>query len=188
MKRIAITLALGLLTFACSKAPETPTFKGKGEGSGTGDDNSDNLTPQQKAEQEQKKKEEEQLNLALDKEFALFTKAADEVDLKSAENLGKIPALAVKSQMAISDILAAAKQEEKESPKGRCLVFVSGDKALSEKDLVSKDILLSAGGKFLYTESSELEPSDCQKVFKEKLAERYKTDFFQLHEVFYSIR
>ncbi len=189
MKPISICLTLALLTVSCSKAPETPLLRGKGGGAGeVGNDNTDDLTPQQRAEEEAKKKEEEKLNLALNKEFASFTKAADELDLKSAENLGKIPALVVKSQLAISDILTAAKKEESDAPKGRCLLYASGEKSLSEKDLVSMDLKLSSGGKFLYTESTELASSDCQKVFKEKLPERYKTDFFQLHEVFYMVR
>lgn len=190
-------LLLALVSASCSKAPVAPAFgkRGQGDVGGTGGGGGGGgaggepvLTEEEKAEIEAQRVAEEKLTLALTEEFESFTKSVDEVDLKTVENAGKVPALIVKSQVNLGDILEEAQKEEPVAPKGRCMVFASGDKTLSAKDIASSELVLSPGAKFIYTESAELEPADCQKLFKEKLAERYKTDFFNLHEAFYSVR
>lgn len=199
--KIGLSISFILLAVACSKAPVAPDFGkrstggggGVGEGDAGGDPDNINpdgtvKTPEQIQQEQEEIKADEKIQVALAEEFQLFTKAADEVDLKTKENLGKIPALIVKSQLAIDEIFTAESKEVPEEPKGRCLLFLSGDKVLTDKDVVSKDFELSPGKKVLFTTNAKLEPADCQKVFKEALPERYKTDFFQIHEVFFSVK
>lgn len=197
-------LVLTLVSAACKKPPATPVFgkpgmadsnvrgskaNGAGEGGEAGEaDSEPSAIDQANEEAKAKRIAEEKLSLALTEEFAAFSKAVDEVDLKPLENAGKVPALIVKSQINLVNIFIENEQEEPEQPKGRCIVFASGDKSFTDADITSQDLVLSPGGKFIYSENMELNSADCQLFFKDRLAERYKTGFFNLHEAFYSLR
>lgn len=183
LSRVSLLLATGFL-FSCAAAPQAPTFakKGQGDSRGTGGD-----TPTSNVDGGGSGGpiESDPLSVALYKEFDGFVKGVDELELKSVENAGKVPALIVQSQLALSEIYASSKKEEPADGKGRCLLFASNDKVFTDKELNSKELVLSPAGKIVYSKSAALTSDDCQKLFKEKLADRYKADFFNLHEVFY---
>ncbi len=195
---LALTLLFTVLSTSCSKAPVAPSFGKKGAA------NAEKIPvgkPVKEPNELGEEEVEEEVNsedpaikakakatLELTDEFKKFTEAADKVDLKSIDNAGQVPALVIKSQAVIAKIMKTNGQTEAARPKGRCVVFVSGDKALTDKDVVAPDFALSAGGKFIYSVSSEREAGECQKMLKEKFADRYKTDFFNLHAVFYGVR
>ncbi len=203
---LTLTLLFSVFSTSCSKAPVTPSFgkkdaadagnggKGtpgtsKGGGGSTGGGGGEDDEQEEEINTEDPAiKAKAKAALELTDEFKKFTEAADKIDLKSIDNAGQVPALVIKSQAAIAKIMKANGQAEVARPKGRCVVFVSGDKALTDKDVAAPDFALSVGGKFLYSVSSEREASECQKLLKEKFAERYKTDFFNLHAVFYGVR
>lgn len=173
---------LGLLTLvlsfkvSCAAPPVAPkTTRGSGNAVGTpgGGTISGQPDPGDK------------LGVALFKEWDSFIASADEVEIKAADAAGKLPALIVKSQVNLSEVYVANKKPEPKEAKGRCLLYASNDKPFTKEELGSEDLVLSPAGKVVFTKNAALSSEECQKVFKDKLADRYKTDFFSLHEVFY---
>jgi len=121
------------------------------------------------------------LTINLNDEFTSFLNKADSLS-DTTEATEKFPSLVIQSQLRVFQNFASiANQIPSKAGSGRCVMFKASQEKLKSSDIKSAALILSSGGRVVYSDSTELKAEQCQDLFRDAIPERFQKDFFELH-------